>query len=155
VHGRTRQQRYSQTADWDYVRACVDAAGQRGGVAAPPAAQLAAEGGYDLRSPRLLRKWGLAPGTDLAAQLAAAAAGAGAAGAAAAADAGVVRLYPAPIPLIGNGDVMSRHEWRAHIDEAGVATCLLARGALIKPWLCTEIKEGRDWDISSGERLDM
>ena len=74
---------------------------------------------------------------------------------AAKADAGVVRLYPAPIPLIGNGDVMSRHEWRAHIDEAGVATCLLARGALIKPWLCTEIKEGRDWDISSGERLDM
>ena len=66
-----------------------------------------------------------------------------------------MRLYPAPIPLIGNGDVMSRHEWRAHIDEAGVATCLLARGALIKPWLCTEIKEGRDWDISSGERLDM
>ena len=57
--------------------------------------------------------------------------------------------------VIGNGDVLSRHEWRAHIDATGAATCLLARGALIKPWLCTEIKEGRDWDISSSERLAL
>ena len=74
------------------------------------------------------------------------------------------------IPLIGNGDVFSFedvHEamLRASSGESDsapasspldhVSSVMLARGALVKPWVFTEIKERRHWDISATERLDI
>ena len=97
VHGRSKEQRYTREANWDYISRLVDAAQE--GV-----------------------------GQD-------------------------GELLP-HMPIIGNGDIMTWQDWEAGM-ATGVTTCMLARGALIKPWLPTEIKERRTWDISSRERLDI
>ncbi|XP_061616959.1 tRNA-dihydrouridine(47) synthase [NAD(P)(+)]-like isoform X2 [Phyllopteryx taeniolatus] len=86
LHGRSREQRYTKLADWDYITTCSKLA--------------------------------------------------------------------SPIPLFGNGDILS-YEDAIKAKETGVSGIMIARGALVKPWLFTEIKERRHWDISSGERLDI
>ncbi|XP_028252977.1 tRNA-dihydrouridine(47) synthase [NAD(P)(+)]-like [Parambassis ranga] len=86
LHGRSREQRYTKLADWDYISTC----------------------------------------TKLA----------------------------SPVPLFGNGDILS-YEDAMKARETGVSGIMIARGALIKPWIFTEIKESRHWDISSSERLDI
>ena len=93
LHGRTREQRYSRPADWDYIKSCAE-------------------------------------------------------------------NNPTDVQVIGNGDVFS---WHDHVNavqnedggQNSIATTYVARGALIKPWIFTEIKEQRDWDISASERLDI
>ncbi|KAI2801514.1 tRNA-dihydrouridine(47) synthase [NAD(P)(+)]-like protein, partial [Blomia tropicalis] len=60
-----------------------------------------------------------------------------------------------PIPLFGSGDVMSHEEYYERMESSGVNGIMIARGALIKPWLFTEIKERRTWDISASERMDI
>lgn len=61
------------------------------------------------------------------------------------------------IPFIGNGDILNFTDYEEKVlKREGVTPCaMLARGALIKPWLPTEIKERRHWDISATERLDI
>uniref|UniRef100_A0A671PBW8 tRNA-dihydrouridine(47) synthase [NAD(P)(+)] n=1 Tax=Sinocyclocheilus anshuiensis TaxID=1608454 RepID=A0A671PBW8_9TELE len=86
LHGRSREQRYTKSADWEYIDTCSKLA--------------------------------------------------------------------TPVPLFGNGDILS-YEDAMKARETGVSGIMVARGALIKPWLFTEIKENRHWDISSGERLDI
>lgn len=71
---------------------------------------------------------------------------------------------PSGLQVVGNGDVVSFEDWERHCGVwgtdgppagCGVATCLVARGALVKPWLFTEVRERRHWDISAPERLDL
>eukprot|EP00933_Yihiella_yeosuensis_P022597 TRINITY_DN17780_c0_g1_i1.p1 TRINITY_DN17780_c0_g1~~TRINITY_DN17780_c0_g1_i1.p1 ORF type:complete len:676 (+),score=145.61 TRINITY_DN17780_c0_g1_i1:69-2030(+) len=59
------------------------------------------------------------------------------------------------IPFIGGGDAMNWEQVEEHCSQHGVDSVMLGRGPLIKPWLFTEIKEKRHWDISASERLDM
>ncbi|NWI48911.1 DUS3L synthase, partial [Calyptomena viridis] len=90
LHGRSREQRYTRSADWEYISQCARIA--------------------------------------------------------------------SPMPLFGNGDILS-YEDANRAMETGVSGIMIARqvpvGALIKPWLFTEIKEQRHWDISSRERFDI
>ncbi|KAK4048211.1 tRNA-dihydrouridine synthase 3 [Microbotryomycetes sp. JL201] len=60
-----------------------------------------------------------------------------------------------PIPIFGNGDAYDYRAYYENMEQSGVDGIMIARGGLIKPWIFTEIKERRDWDISSRERLDM
>lgn len=88
VHGRSRHQRYTKLADWEYTNYCGEISGD--------------------------------------------------------------------IPLIGSGDCISWQEYYQRLeDHKNVSGVMIARGALISPWLFTEIKERRTWDISSKERLDI
>jgi tRNA-dihydrouridine synthase 3 len=104
LHGRSRQQRYKNLADWNYIRTCADALRESIRVN---------------NEERPDEEW------------------------------------VHPIPIYGNGDVNSWQDYEQNKDLSGVDGQMLARGALIKPWLFTEIKERRDWDISSRERLDL
>ena len=89
LHGRSRAQRYSRLADWDYIRSVGTACAASG------------------------------------------------------------------LQLVGNGDVASYTEHEEALAGGHVTTTLVARGALVKPWVFTEIRERRHWDISATERLEL
>ena len=62
---------------------------------------------------------------------------------------------PSGLPLVGNGDVFCYRDYQRRMSSGNLATCMIGRGALIKPWVLTEIKERRVWDISASERLGI
>jgi tRNA-dihydrouridine synthase 3 len=86
IHGRSRQQRYSRLANWQYIRECVD----------------------------VLRE-------------------------------SVEEANLPPIPIFGGGDCYSYAHYQNDVDISGVDGIMIARGALIKPWIFTEIQERREW----------
>ncbi|KAJ5167258.1 tRNA-dihydrouridine(47) synthase [Penicillium canariense] len=55
--------------------------------------------------------------------------------------------------FLGNGDCYSHVDYDDHIQNAGVDSVMVARGALIKPWIFEEIQTGQYLDKSSSERL--
>ena len=56
------------------------------------------------------------------------------------------------VPVVGNGDLLYSHEIDAARARAGCTGVMVARGALIKPWIFRELTEGYR-DLSAEERL--
>ena len=59
------------------------------------------------------------------------------------------------ILTIRNGDVNSYVDFYNAIDKSGVDTTMIARGAIIKPWIFEEIQTRQHIDKSATERLEM
>jgi tRNA-dihydrouridine synthase 3 len=59
------------------------------------------------------------------------------------------------IPVIGNGDILTPYEARDRMARSGVRSVMLARGALIKPWIFRELREGRVWEPTAEERVGV
>lgn len=59
------------------------------------------------------------------------------------------------IPVIGNGDLLTWYETRERWQASGVASVMLGRGALIKPWLFREITEQQAWEPTAEERIGV
>jgi tRNA-dihydrouridine synthase 3 len=59
------------------------------------------------------------------------------------------------VPVIGNGDLLTHYEVRERRALSGVTSVMLARGALIKPWLFREIHEKRSWEPTPAERVGV
>ena len=57
--------------------------------------------------------------------------------------------------FLGNGDCYSHVDYNVHLEEAKVDSIMIARGALIKPWIFEEIQQGQYIDKSASERLAL
>jgi len=55
--------------------------------------------------------------------------------------------------FIGNGDCYSHVSYQYNIENSSVDSIMLARGALVKPWIFEEIEKGQYLDKSATERL--
>lgn len=59
-----------------------------------------------------------------------------------------------PVPVIGNGDLLNGHDIHERLAQSGCAAVMVARGALIKPWIFREAAAG-EWDITAEERVSL
>ena len=112
LHGRSRQQRYTRSADWNYISECatlIDHYNKEGNDRADTAREA------DDRSQPANGK----------------------------------------VYFLGNGDCYSHEDYKTHLEEAKVDSVMIARGALIKPWIFEEIEKGQHIDKSASERLAL
>lgn len=112
LHGRTRQQRYTKLADWEYI----------GEVA------------RTLRASEIEYNESVTTTHD--------------------------NINSRPddrrIQFIGNGDINNWEDWYHYRDTVPeMDSIMIARGALIKPWIWEEIDSQQYIDKSSSERMDM
>jgi tRNA-dihydrouridine synthase 3 len=59
------------------------------------------------------------------------------------------------VPVLGNGDILTPMEARARINSSAIAGAMIARGALIKPWLFKELSDDREWLPSVAEQWSI
>lgn len=111
LHGRSRQQRYTRSADWGYISE-VAALIKRLNAERAGAIDTAAD-----VDPRHLPNGG--------------------------------KVY-----FVGNGDCYSHADYYRAINEHKVDSVMVARGALIKPWIFEEIEKEQYLDKRSSERLE-
>lgn len=113
LHGRSKQQRYTRSADWTYISEC-----------AALVTKLKCERSAVTDTAREPDARDLSAG----------------------------KRDSLPY-FCGNGDILSHIDYQAHLANAQVDACMIARGALIKPWLFEEIASNQYLDKSASERL--
>ncbi|ABN66252.1 dihydrouridine synthase of tRNA [Scheffersomyces stipitis CBS 6054] len=57
--------------------------------------------------------------------------------------------------FVGNGDVFSHVDWYNAVNTDGIDSVMVARGALIKPWIFEEVEAQQYLDKTATERLDI
>ncbi|KAI0392780.1 tRNA-dihydrouridine synthase 3 [Xylariaceae sp. FL0594] len=112
LHGRSRQQRYTRKANWEYIAECA-------------ALIQSYKDKKDTITDTILEP-------DASTQ---------------------ANTLDGKIYFIGNGDCYSHVDYFDHIDNAKVDSVMIARGAMIKPWIFEEIEKGQYLDKSASERL--
>jgi len=112
LHGRSKQQRYTKDANWEYISDCAALIKRFN------------EQGDDLSDTTKEAESSSQPANG--------------------------KVY-----FIGNGDCYSHVDYNDHLAEAKVDSVMIARGALIKPWIFEEIEQGQYIDKSATERLAL
>ena len=130
IHGRSRLQRYKNLANWDFIRSCAQEQVKSHADIFTATGTGTGTTGTGTKTTSILlssMESSMEQESDV----------------------------PKKAAVIGNGDVYSFTDWNRELASGELTTCMLARGALIKPWLPTEIKEQRHWDISANERMEI
>ena len=61
----------------------------------------------------------------------------------------------AGVPVIGNGDILTYYEAARRMNDHGCLAVMVGRGALIKPWIFQEAKEGKELALTALDRVEI